>query len=175
VDREEKLNLTPTTDKTKIKKDFQTKTIESSKGQGILQNVDPKLIHSELTQTIIGIYYDVYNELGHGFLENVYRNSMDVALQEAGLRVEMELPIPITFRGHAVGDYRADLLVNGLILIELKAVRVLEPAHEAQLHHYLRATPVEVGLLFNFGSKPEFKRLCYMNSTKKLRGRASTE
>jgi len=75
-------------------------------------------LHAELTQTIIGVFYDVYNELGQGFLESVYRNSMGIALKEAGLKVEMEVPVPVTFRGHTVGDYRADLLVNSLIIVE---------------------------------------------------------
>jgi len=152
-----------TTDKRKIKKDFFIR---------IRQSVDSKLLHAELSQTIIGVFYDVNNELGQGFLESVYRNSMEIALKEAGLNVEMEVPVPVVFRGKTVGDYRADLLVNGLIIVELKAVRNLDPAHEAQLHHYLRATSVEVGLLFNFGAKPEFKRVYYLNSTQKIRGKA---
>jgi len=130
-----------------------------------------KLLHSALTEKIIGVYYEVYNELGYGFLESVYRESMCIALRDVGLTVEQEIPVPVMFRGNSVGDYRADLLVENSVIVELKAVRTLEKAHEAQLHHYLRATPVEVGLLFNFGAKPEFKRLCYLNSSKRIRSK----
>jgi GxxExxY protein len=127
-----------------------------------------KLKHGELTDEIIGIFYDVYNELGYGFLESVYEESLVIALREANLKVDRQLAIPAWFREHKVGDYRADLLVENLILIEIKCVRVLERTHEAQLLHYLRSTEIEIGLLLNFGSGPQIRRLLFDNERKKL-------
>ena len=129
-----------------------------------------KLLHAELTERIIGVYYDVYNEVGHGFLETIYRKAMQIALAEAGLLVQNEFPIPLWFRGQEVGIFRADLLVANCILLELKAVAALDRAHEAQLLHYLRATEIELGLLLNFGgTKPQFRRLVFQNENKKTR------
>lgn len=116
------------------------------------------LIEEELTGRIIGVFYDVYNELGPGFLESVYERAMGIALAEAGLAVEQQAPIGVSFRGQVVGEFRADLLVERRVLIELKACRALEPAHDAQMLHYLKATGVPVGLLMNFGPKAVFKR-----------------
>ena len=127
------------------------------------------LKHSEFTDKIIGVFYDVYNELGHGFLESTYAEAMVVALESSGLTVSSEVPVPVWFRGRKIGQYFADLLVDGVVILELKAARTLEKAHEAQLLHYLRATEVEVGLLFNFGIRPEFRRLLFDNERKKIR------
>jgi GxxExxY protein len=127
------------------------------------------LKHEALTEKIIGIFYDVYNELGHGFLEAVYRNSMAIAFSECGLKSEQEVPVPVWFRGERIGLYRADLIVEHLVLVELKSARTLESCHEAQLLHYLRATEVEIGLLLNFGLRPQFRRLVFDNERKKLR------
>ena len=124
--------------------------------------------HSALTERVLGVYYDVYNELGFGFLESVYARAMTVALQASGLHVETEIPIPVWFREHQVGDFRADLVVERCLLLELKAVRVLEPAHEAQTLNYLRATELEVALLLNFGPKPQIRRLAFDNERKKI-------
>lgn len=128
---------------------------------------DGTLRHGELTREIIRIFYDVYNELGSGFLESVYGNAMATALRENGLPVEQERPIPVRFRGTVVGDFRADLLVDGRGICELKAATAIEPIFEAQLLNYLRATDVEVGLLLNFGLEPKFKRLVFDNCRKK--------
>ena len=129
-----------------------------------------KLLHPDLTEKIIGIYYDVYNELGHGFLESVYRNCMQIALSQAGLSVQREFPVPVWFRNQEVGQFRADLLVENLVLLELKAVQSLDRSHEAQLLNYLRATQLEVGLLLNFGSsKPQFRKIVFENAKKKIR------
>ncbi|HTS04006.1 MAG TPA: GxxExxY protein [Candidatus Eisenbacteria bacterium] len=122
-----------------------------------------------LTEKIIGSFYDVSNELGYGFLESTYAGAMQVALECSGLKVSREVPISVWFRARKVGQYYADLMVNGTILLELKAVRTLEKAHEAQLLHYLRATEVEVGLLLNFGMRPQFRRLIFDNARKKIR------
>jgi GxxExxY protein len=126
------------------------------------------LKHSELTEKIIGIFYDVYNELGHGFLESTYAEALVVALAETGLSTAREVPVPVWFRGKKVGQYYADL-VEGVVLLELKAARTLDSAHEAQLLHYLRATEVAVGLLLNFGLRPQFRRLLFDNERKKIR------
>jgi GxxExxY protein len=128
------------------------------------------LKHSELTDKIIGLFYDVYNELGHGFLESTYAEALMVALQDSGLIAAREVPVPVWFRGRKVGQYYADLIVEGVVPLELKAARTLESAHEAQLLHYLRATEIEVGLLLNFGVRPQFRRLLFDNERKKIRG-----
>jgi GxxExxY protein len=99
---------------------------------------------------------------------------MVIALQQAGLQVEREVAVPVIFRGENVGDYRADLLVDGKVIVELKAIRVLEPAHEAQLHHYLRATDVEVGLLLNFGTRAQFRRVAFDYSGKRTAYKITT-
>jgi GxxExxY protein len=127
------------------------------------------LRHSEVTDKVIGVFYDVYNELGHGFLESTYAEAMVVALKGVGLTVAQEVSVPVWFRGTQVGQYFADLVVNEAVLLELKAARTLDTAHEAQLLHYLRATEIEVGLLLNFGNHPQFRRLLFDNERKKIR------
>ena len=135
-----------------------------------MENESSKLLHVELTEKIIGVYYDVYNEIGHGFLESVYGNCMQRALIQAGLQVERQVSIPVFFRGWDVGQFKADLIVNQRILIELKAVKILDGSHEAQVMNYLRATEIEVGLLLNFGGpKPQFRRFVFENTRKKIR------
>jgi GxxExxY protein len=129
----------------------------------------PGLKHSELTDRIIGVFYDVYNELGHGFLESTYSEAMVLALEQAEFVAAREVSVPVWFRGKKVGQYYADLVVNNSVLLELKAARTLDTAHEAQLLHYLRATEVEVGLLLNFGIRPQFRRLLFDNERKKIR------
>jgi len=135
----------------------------------VMNLLPPALKHSELTEKIIGVFYDVYNELGHGFLESTYAEALTVALEQLGLGTVREVPVPVWFRGRKVGQYYADLIVDGAVLLELKAARTLESAHEAQLLHYLRATEVEVGLLLNFGLRPQFRRLLFDNARKKIR------
>ena len=127
------------------------------------------LKHEALTERIIGVFYDVYNELGYGFLESVYEESLAIALTAAGLKVSCQVPVPVWFRGKQVGDFRADLLVNDAVLIELKAARTLDASHESQLLHYLKATEIEVGLLLNFGARPQFRRLLFDNERKTIR------
>jgi len=127
------------------------------------------LKHPDLTEKIIGVFYDVYNELGHGFLESTYAEALVLALNEAGLAAAREVPVPVWFRRRKVGQYYADMIVEGVVLLELKAARTLERAHEAQLLHYLRATEVEVGMLLNIGLSPQFRRLLFDNDRKKIR------
>ncbi|MCG3123089.1 MAG: hypothetical protein GIKADHBN_01498 [Phycisphaerales bacterium] len=117
------------------------------------------LKHGAITERVIKTFYDVYNELGRGFLESVYEHAMGIALTQAGLAVVRQCPLVVRFRGHVVGDFRADMLVENKVIVELKAASSLTNEHEAQVINYLRATGIEVGLLFNFGPKPEIKRL----------------
>jgi GxxExxY protein len=127
------------------------------------------LIHSELTGKIIGIFYEVYNELGHGFLESVYEQALSVALAERQIFFQRQVGIPVWFRGHQVGDFRADLLIDNKLIVELKAGRAIEAAWEKQLLNYLRATQIEVGLLLNFGPSAQFRRLVFENEKKQIR------
>jgi GxxExxY protein len=122
--------------------------------------------HGELTQIIIGAYYDVYNALGHGFLEKVYENALAVKLRQLGHDVRQQEPIHVHFAGQVVGDYYADLVLDDLVIVELKAVKSLGKNHEAQLMNYLKATRYEVGLLFNFGTEPRFVRKILDNKLK---------
>lgn len=124
--------------------------------------------HGELTRQTIGAFFSTYNELGHGFLESVYEAAMEIVLQDSGLNVVRQKPLQVHFRGRVIGDYRSDLLVEQCVLVELKAARTLDSTHEAQLLNYLRASQIEVGLLLNFGPKPEFRRMSYDNDRKHL-------
>ena len=119
-----------------------------------------------LTRRIIGVYYDVYNELGFGFLESVYHEAMTIALADAGLPWQREPVVTVRFRGRAVGDFRPDLVVDETIVVELKAARALAAVHNVQVLNYLRATPYEVGLLLNFGPEPQVRRLVFGNDRK---------
>jgi len=123
-------------------------------------------IHSELTQKIIGVFYNVANELGHGFFESVYRRSMLIALRDAGIRAEEEVLIPVNFRGHHVGDFYADIVVEGLVVLELKVAEEITRSFEAQLFHYLRSSQMEVGIILAFGERAKFKRLYFPNDRK---------
>ncbi len=127
------------------------------------------LKHADVTEGIIGVFYDAYNELGYGFLECVYEESLVIALTDAGLTANRQIHLPVWFRGHKVGEFRADMLVEHSVLLELKSARSLDPAHEAQLLHYLKSTEIEVGMLLNFGSRPQFRRLLFDNERKKIR------
>lgn len=134
-----------------------------------LINADERrYLHSSLTDGIIGTFYDVYNELGHGFLESVYEEAMYRALCQRGFHVGRQIAVPVWFRGEQIGEFRADLLVEHAVIVELKSARALEPAHEAQLLNYLRATEIEVGLLLNLGPRPVVRRLAFSNERKKI-------
>jgi GxxExxY protein len=122
--------------------------------------------HEDITRGVIGAFFEVYNELGYGFLESVYREAMVIALESNGLRVEKEFGLEARFRGQVVGLFKADLLVNGCVIVELKALKQLHSIHEAQTLNYLRAGVVEVALLLNFGPEPQIKRLAFSNDRK---------
>jgi GxxExxY protein len=118
------------------------------------------LLHADITEKILAAAFEVSKELGSGFLESVYKNAMVIALGAKGLKVETERPISVEFRGQSVGQFCADLFVDGKVIVELKAVSTLAPEHSAQTINYLKATGIEVGLLINFGRpKVEYKRL----------------
>jgi len=125
--------------------------------------------HWDLCHDIIEVFYAVYNELGFGFLEAVYEEALALALTEGGFSVARQVPTPVWFRGSKIGDYKADLIVNNAVLLELKSVRTLDPAHEAQVLNYLRSTELEVALLLNFGPRPAFRRLVFENDRKAIR------
>jgi GxxExxY protein len=120
----------------------------------------------DLTSRIIGVFYKVFNELGFGFLESVYRKSMAIALREAGLSVLVESPIAVTYHGELVGAFRADIVVEEKIVLELKTAEQIAKAHEAQLLHYLRASTMEIGLILNFGQLPKCRRVEFRNDRK---------
>jgi GxxExxY protein len=122
--------------------------------------------HAELTEEIIGVFYEVYNELGIGFLEKVYEEAMALVLRSKGIAVQTQVSVPVWFRGTKIGSYEADLIVAGSVLVELKAGKALDPSHEAQLLNYLRATEIEVGLLLNFGPRPQVRRFAFENERK---------
>lgn len=124
--------------------------------------------HSELTEKIIECFYIVYNRLGYGFLESVYEKAMLIELQRNGLKSERQVPIKVTYRDINIGDFFADLLVEDKIILELKCSKKIAEEHEFQLINYLRATEIEVGLLLNFGKKPEFKRKVFSNNRNKI-------
>jgi len=119
--------------------------------------------HTDLTEKIIKAFYKVYNTLGFGFLEKVYENAIFIELRNMGLYVEKQRRIKVFYEEQEVGDYYADIIVAEKVIIELKASEALCEEHELQLTNYLKATEIEVGLLLNFGKKPEFKRKIFSN------------
>ncbi len=125
------------------------------------------MLHSDITDKVIKAFYKVYNELGFGFLEKVYENALLIELSNMGLLCEKQKPIKVYYNGNLVGEYFADIVVNGCVILELKAVEVLVTEHELQLINYLKATNIEVGILLNFGKQPEFRRKIFTNDRKK--------
>lgn len=127
------------------------------------------MLHADLTERIIKAFYKVYNTLGYGFLEKVYENALLFELKKDGLAAVQQESIKVFYEGFLVGDYYADLLVDGLVIVELKSAESLRQEHIAQLTNYCKATGVEVGLLLNFGKNPEVKRVLF---TKQLTANA---
>ena len=115
--------------------------------------------HKAVTDKIIKAFYSVYNGLGPGFLEKVYENALAIELRGCGLRVEQQRPVSVCYHGEVVGEYFADIAINDSIILELKTVERLSENYAAQLINYLRATDFELGLLLNFGPKPQFRRI----------------
>ncbi len=127
-----------------------------------------EILHKELSEAILKVYYEVYNELGYGFLEKVYQNAMYLELKAQGFKVEAQKQIQVYYKDELVGDFFADLLINDTIILELKACDNLVKAHYVQTLNYLKATNIEIGLLLNFGEKPEIKRLI-LRTTEKIK------
>jgi len=121
-----------------------------------------ELQHAGITEKIIGAAFAVYSELGYGFQESVYQKSMQVELHQAGLKCEIECPIKVKYRNVIVGDFRADLFVGDVVIVELKTAKNYCAEDEPQLLNELKATGIKVGLLINFGrTKVEFKRMVF--------------
>lgn len=123
-------------------------------------------VSKDLVNVILRQFYRIYNDLGYGFQERVYQNALYFALVDEGLKCETEKPIKVYHNGRVVGDYKADILVEDSVILELKACDEINPAHEAQLINYLRATDIEVGYLLNFGKSAKFIRKVYSNNRK---------
>ena len=122
--------------------------------------------HKALTEAIISAFYAVYNKLGYGFLEKVYENAMIIELENRGIAAVQQAPIKVFYDGKVIGEYFADLLVDGKVIVEIKAAKNLAVENEAQLLNYLKATDIEVGLLLNFGPEPKVKRKVFDNHRK---------
>ena len=126
-------------------------------------------LHSDITQKVIKAFYNVYNKLGFGFLEKVYENAMAIELRSMGLQVEQQVKIKVFYNSQEVGYYIMDLVVENKVVIEIKACEALCEEHSFQLINYLKASQMEIGLLFNFGRTPAFTRKIFRNnSTSKL-------
>lgn len=128
--------------------------------------MDNEYLHKDLAAEIIKRFYLVYNKLGYGFLEKVYEKAFKFELEKTGLYVERQKPINVYYESQLVGEYYADLLVENKVIIELKAAESICEEHENQLINYSKATEIEVGLLLNFGKKPEIKRKVFSNINK---------
>ena len=126
------------------------------------------ILHEDITDRTLKAFFDVHWELGPGFVESVYANAMAMALMDAGLKIEREVRVTVYFRGRKVGSFRADTVVESVVLLEYKAGSALDSSWETLLIHYLRSTRLEVGLLLYFGQKPVFKRRILTNDRKFL-------
>jgi len=124
------------------------------------------MLHQDKTELIIQAFYKVYNTLGFGFLEKVYHKALLIELTKFGFNVKSQYPIKVFYEEALVGDYYADIIVDDCIIIEIKAMEALHENHEYQLINYLKATKIEVGLLFNFGPEPKFRRRIFTNDRK---------
>ena len=127
-----------------------------------------ELQYKEITEKIIYAFYKVYNELGYGFLEKVYSNAMVIELESIGFSCEKQKQIKVYYNECLVGEYYADLYVEDCVIVELKAAETIVEEHEFQLINYLKATNTEVGLLLNFGKKPQLKRKAFSNINKNI-------
>lgn len=119
------------------------------------------LLHGDLTREIIGAFFETYNELGYGFAEAVYQRALPIVLAARGLHAEVERRVAVQFRGATIGEYRPDLIVENRVIVECKVAAKILPAHETQLLNYLKATGISIGLIFNFGSQPAFRRMLF--------------
>jgi GxxExxY protein len=133
-----------------------------------MDSQQPTLKHEDITGVVIKAFFDVYNELA-GFPEFVLCRAMAIAIRDAGLSAAEEVPLPVWFRGHQIVKFKADLIVQSQVIVEVKARPEVDPFNKAQVLHYLKATDMEVGLLLNFGRRPEFSRVIYENARKSPR------
>ena len=125
---------------------------------------EKELPYSELTRTILQCCFEVMKELGAGFLENVYKNALFIAIKQTGMKVLVEQKYEIVFRNQKIGQYIADLVIDNLVIVELKCCKILSPEHQAEVINYLKASGLPVGLLVNFGNqKLEYRRLHHPN------------
>jgi len=131
--------------------------------------------HKDLTSKIIECAYKVHNTLGFGFLESAYQNAFMIELKKVGLQARKEVPIKVFYEDKIVGDYVADIIVDNKVILELKSVKELHPAHEAQLTNYLKATNTEVGLLINFGQSVQIKRKVFTTAPGELSRRLNSD
>lgn len=122
--------------------------------------------HSALTDSIICCFYNVYNKLGYGFLEKVYEKALQIEFEILGISSISQCPIVVRYKDQIVGEYFCDLLVEDKVIVEVKAVKSVIPEHESQLLNYLKATDIEVGLILNFGPRPEIRRKAFANPRK---------
>ena len=129
------------------------------------------LRHGEITREIIGAFYDTYNALGWGYPESIYANAMPIFLAQRGMAYEREVPLRVMLEGIVLGEFRADLVVDKKVIVELKACDRLAGAHEAQLISYLKASTYSIGLLLNFGPKAELRRIIWTDDLRVLRDR----
>ncbi len=137
---------------------------EAFKGNNVVE-----LKHKEITDKVLHAFYKVvYPQLGYGFLEKVYENALVIVLRDMGLKVQPQAKIDVFFQGQVIGEFYADLLVDDAVIVELKAASEITSEHVAQLLNYLRATPYEVGLLLNFGPKPDIRRKVFDNARKSI-------
>jgi GxxExxY protein len=126
-------------------------------------------LHSDVTALILKAFFKVYNTLGYGFLEKVYENAMIIELRKMGVECNAQSAIKVYYDEETVGNYSADIFVANVVIVELKAAVALAPDNEAQLLNYLKGTEIEVGMLLNFGPKPEFRRKVFSNEFKNYR------
>lgn len=126
-----------------------------------------EMINKDVTDKVLRAFYNVYNELGFGFAEKVYENSLLVELKSMGINCANQVPVKVYYKGEHVGLYFADIIVSERVILEIKAAANIAPEHEAQLFNYLKATDIETGLVLNFGAQPQFRRKVFGNSLKK--------
>lgn len=130
-----------------------------NRSDGSRHSVPPVIVEKELSRVIVGCFFDVYNELGYGFVESLYTRALDIALREKGLQVEREYPATVTFRGQQIGFHRLDMLVERRIVVELKSTERLPESAKRQLRSYVTAVELELGILLHFGPLPRFYRV----------------
>ena len=121
-------------------------------------NTSPILVEKELSHAIVGCFYDVYNELGFGFVESIYARALEITMRERGLRVDREYPIPVSFRGQQIGFHRVDMFVERRVILELKSTERLADTARRQLRSYVTAARLDLGILLHFGPVPKYHR-----------------